>query len=446
MGVSTKAQPIATAPTIWFEVEDLLRHFDGAEQPTGIPRVCLEIVKAAQAHYAARVRFCRLSRFSCRFEAVSFAELMALCSSSAYGGLPSGQRRGIGFREIRRGLRHFWRVASAMLKDSIGYFVRRRANEDLFSRGDILVEMGTGWVNSRYGATIATMKARRGVRAATLVHDIIALTHPQYYYGRSNEKFSRWLKNVFYNADLIFTSSAYCSGRLVEFGDREGLRVPPIKTIPFGSAFTLAQSSAVPDAMEWQGQFVLLVSTVEIRKNHLLMLHVWRRLIQSHGADRVPNLIFAGRIGWRIEKLMTELNATRFLDGKIIMARNLSDFALDDAYQRALFTVFPSFCEGWGLPVSESLSHGTFCICSNATSLPEVGGDFVDYFDPTDEDQAFSAVERAIFDPEYLAGRKVDLRTRYRPRSWDACVQRMIDGLSLLAGPSAPDSRSPRLP
>jgi glycosyltransferase involved in cell wall biosynthesis len=443
MDVLTQAHPIATAPTIWFEVEDLLRHFDGAGHPTGIPRVCLEIVKAAQAHYAARVRFCRLSRLSCRFEPVSFADLIVLCSVSAYGRLPSvGQHRGINFREIRRGLRYLWRVASATLKDSMRYFDRRRAKEELFSRGDILVEMGTGWTNSRYGASIAAIKAQRGLRYITLIHDIIALTHPQYYYDRSNEKFRRWLENVFDNADLIFTSSVYCSNRLIEFGDREGLRVPPIKTIPFGSAFTLAHSSAVSDAMDWPGQFVLMVSTVEIRKNHLLMLHVWRRLIQSHGADSVPTLIFVGQIGWRVENLIAELKATRFLNGKIVMARDLSDFALDDAYGRALFTVFPSFCEGWGMPVSESLSHGTFCICSNAASLPEVGGDFVDYFDPTDENQAFAAVERAIFDPEYLAGRKADLRTRYPPKSWDACVHRMIDWLSLLAGPSAPDSRS----
>lgn len=428
----TSAQPIPAAPTIWFEVEDLVRHFDGAGQPTGIPRVCLQIVRVAQAHYGPQVRFCRLSRFSRQFEPISFSELMALCSSSAHGRLPSfGKSRGVDFNEIRRGARYLWRVASAAFKDSVRRFERRR--EDLFRRGDILVGMGTGWSNPQYGSAIAEAKAKSGLRFATLVHDIIPLTHPQYYMENSNENFRRWLEQVFDNADLIFTSSAYCRDRLIEYGGSNGMRIPPIDVIPFGSAFEPIHSPAVSHAIQWPDRFVLLVATVEIRKNHILMFNVWRRLIQAHGADSVPALIFAGRGGWRVEGLVAELKATRFLDGKIVMARNLSDVALADAYRRTLFTVFPSLCEGWGLPVSESLSNGTFCICSNAASLPEVGGEFVDYFDPTSEDEAFAAVERAIMNPEYLAGRTADVRVRYRPRSWDDCIHRVIDKLKPLA-------------
>lgn len=246
MDVLPQAPPAAIGPTIWFEIEDLVRHFDGAAQPTGIPRVCLEIVKAAQAHYASRIRFCRLSHFSGRFEPVSFAELMALCSSNAYGGLPSsGRRGGVDLREIRRGLRYLWRVGSAILKDSMRRLDWRHANEEFFCRDDILLGIGTGWSNARYGVSIAAAKARYGVRFASLVHDIIPLTHPQYYMEHSNDNFRRWLEQVFENADLIFTSSAHCCDRLIEYSGSEGIKVPPIEVIPFGSAFVPDRKSVV---------------------------------------------------------------------------------------------------------------------------------------------------------------------------------------------------------
>lgn len=442
MGVLTQTQPIASAPTVWFEVEDLVRHFDGAGQPTGIPRVSLEIVKAAQAHYATRVRFCRLSRFSSRFEPISISDLMRLCSSIADGrSVLSGRRRSGAFREVRRGLRYLWRVASTALKDFMSRFDRRRTNEGVFRSGDVLVGLGAGWSNAKYGASIANAKARYGLRFATLVHDIIPLSHPQFHIDRSNDEFRRWLEQVFSNADLIFTSSEYCRNQVIEYGNRQVVRVPPVETIPFGAAFAPTRADLETPAVKWPDRFVLLVATIEVRKNHLLMLNVWRRLIQSHGAESVPNLVFLGRIGWRVEKMMAELEATHFLDGKIILVQNMSDVALDEAYRQALFTVFPSFCEGWGMPVSESLSHGTFCVCSNATSLPEVGRDFVDYFDPADEDAAFAATERAIFNSEYLAGRKAKLKAGYRPRTWDDCVHRMIERLGSLAAPITPESR-----
>jgi glycosyltransferase involved in cell wall biosynthesis len=82
-----------------------------------------------------------------------------------------------------------------------------------------------------------------------------------------------------------------------------------------------------------------------------------------------------------------------------------------------LLTIFPSLAEGWGLPVAESLAHGKFCVASNRTSIPEVGGDLIDYFDPADEDQVVAKIERVLFEPGYLAAREARLRTEYRPRT-----------------------------
>ena len=110
---------------------------------------------------------------------------------------------------------------------------------------------------------------------------------------------------------------------------------------------------------------------------------------------------------------------------------------LRQAYRSCLFTVFPSLCEGWGLPVAESLVQGKFCVASNCTSIPEVGGDLIDYFDPTDDDDALAKIERVLLDPVYLAARRRGCEPIPAPNLAD-CVSALVGNLD-----QPPDARGP---
>ena len=158
--------------------------------------------------------------------------------------------------------------------------------------------------------------------------------------------------------------------------------MPPIEVVELGSGLSDRPVAEEPRPAGIPQPYVLFVSTIEIRKNHRLLVRVWRRLMERHGADAVPVLVFAGQIGWLVDDLLAELAASDYLGGKIVLMPGLSDAELRQAYRGCLFTVFPSLCEGWGLPVAESLAQGKFCVASNRTSIPEVGGDLIDYFDP----------------------------------------------------------------
>jgi glycosyltransferase involved in cell wall biosynthesis len=172
--------------------------------------------------------------------------------------------------------------------------------------------------------------------------------------------------------------------------------------------------------------YVLFVSTIEIRKNHGLLVRLWRLLIARHGADAVPILIFAGQIGWMVDDLLADLAASSYLGGKIEHRPGLSDEELAEAYRGCLFTIFPSLCEGWGLPIAESLAHGKFCVASNRTSIPEVGADLIDYFDPSDDDDVLAKVERVLFEPGYLAAREARVQDEYRPTTWADCAHSVV--------------------
>jgi glycosyltransferase involved in cell wall biosynthesis len=186
-----------------------------------------------------------------------------------------------------------------------------------------------------------------------------------------------------------------------------------------------ARSAAVPRGAE-RAPYALYVSTLEVRKNHRLLFQVWRRLLAAHGRERIPDLVFVGKRGWLADDFVTELEQSRFLDGKIEWRERVEDDELARLYAGCLFSVYPSFYEGWGLPVAESLAFGKTGVVSSASSLPEVGCDFVDYHDPHDVAGATAAIERAIFDPAHREGRERAIRERFRARTWQETAAEVL--------------------
>ena len=108
--------------------------------------------------------------------------------------------------------------------------------------------------------------------------------------------------------------------------------------------------------------YVLSVSTVEIRKNHLLLAKVWAEC-RRDGVD-LPPLVIVGRIGWDVDELLRWVKHAPELVDRVTIHSDVEDDELAALYEDALFTVFPSRIEGWGLPMTESLEAGTVCLHS----------------------------------------------------------------------------------
>src|SRR5713101_7831997 len=88
-----------------------------------------------------------------------------------------------------------------------------------------------------------------------------------------------------------------------------------------------------------------------------------------------------GRLGWKSTGFISTVVESGYLGGKIHLLRDICDADLRMLYSRCLFTLCPSYYEGWGLPVGESLAMGKICVCSDRASLPEVAGEFGAYID-----------------------------------------------------------------
>jgi glycosyltransferase involved in cell wall biosynthesis len=427
-------------PVVWFEVEDFLRYFDHFRNPTGLQRVPFEIFVEAERLYGGtgRVRFCRLSVYTKRFRAIGFDAII-----SAYLNPPGARAPWKAIWEparfwsemsgmlpvIIRHPRFFFSLARTAVRDLIDLGVRRRGFDRFVQRGDIVVSLGGSWGFPHYMTHIAKAKRRYGIRFSVMIYDLIPIENESFVEQRHVVQFRNWVRDAIRVADVVLTISKHSRDALIRWAAEAGRSLPRVEVVKLGSGSSDWPRPGDQKAENFPQRYVLFVSTIEIRKNHRLLVRVWRRLLERHGADAVPVLIFAGQVGWMVDDLLADLAASDGLGGKIVLMPGLSETELRQAYRSCLFTVFPSFCEGWGLPVAESLVHGKFCVASNRTSIPEVGGDLIDYFDPSDDDDAFAKIERLVLDPGYLAAREARLRAEYHPRTWNNCVQSLIGKL-----------------
>jgi hypothetical protein len=188
---------------------------------------------------------------------------------------------------------------------------------------------------------------------------------------------------------------------------------------------------------------VLFVATIESRKNHLMAFNVWLSLIRKRGLRQTPMLVCVGNRGWLVDAAMARLNSSELLKRRVLLLSMISDHDLTELYRRCLFTLFPSSYEGWGLPVTESLSFGKVPLIAAVSSLPEAGGDYAEYFDLDSEQDLLAKVERLIDDPGYRKRREAKIKESFRPRSWadiaDEIVERVLDRANAPVPLSEPD-------
>jgi glycosyltransferase involved in cell wall biosynthesis len=301
----------------------------------------------------------------------------------------------------------------------------------IFQDNDILLNIGSGWWQKTYTATLAAIKRKTKLRHVALVYDMIPWRRPEYFPDTMPPQFIEWAQATLISADNLLTISNCSRQDMLAFAKEFDLPDKPISVIRLGRERTAGSEAALPDELtRTAAGFVLSVGTVEARKNHILLVRTWSELLRRHGRALVPHLVWVGRSGWMIDALLDELDKADFLDGKLLWLGKedgLPDSTLHGLYRGCLFTMFPSVYEGWGLPVSESLAHGKLCIASSASSIPEAGGDLADYHGPQDLEKCLALTERAIFDPNYRKARERRIRKEHKMPSWAECSHGIIE-------------------
>ncbi len=249
-----------------------------------------------------------------------------------------------------------------------------------FACDDRVVLLGAGWNNPGSLRRLCEIRDEKHIFLVQHINDILPIYQPHLFADELPKLFAPYTKRALLNADVITVISEATKRDLLIFCQQQEIKPPTIVVIRLGEDVA-SQESSKPKQMVPKN-FILSVGTFEIRKNYMLLYQA-AKLAELEGKD-FPDIVIAGRKGWLSDDLAHVIQRDPYATQKIHWMSNLSDAEISWLHTHCMFTIFPSLCEGWGLPIVESLQHGKVCITSNVSSMLEIGNGLVDYFSPYD--------------------------------------------------------------
>ena len=266
---------------------------------------------------------------------------------------------------------------------------------------------------------IASKKLTGNIKSSvfTLMHDIIPIDFPQFVGPHHARNFVRDTAWQIENSQLLICVSKYTADRVkCHAAASAPSRVPEVAVASPGAFLKEGVADQrMPSERQLEGRkFVLYCSTIEIRKNHILLLKVWHRLLPVLG-DRLPILVFCGRWGWMYEELVAFMAEHPELSQCVQFRSNITDRQLAELYRDAEFSVYPSAVEGWGLGAAECLDFGLPVLISDAPSLAEATQGLMPTIPARDVEAWCAAVAKACTDPAWLSELRATIASRYRP-------------------------------
>ncbi len=399
---------------IWIDVEDLFAYAMVFRRPSGIQRTVFEFCRAFAEH--PEVGYLRHAGHD-GFSQTSWRDIEALFAQLATGTAAAGVAPSTAWQLQTAALRSVRQALAGLLPA-----VSRAATPAPFSSGDVLLVAGAGWDDPTHTRRLLATRRRFGLKLAVLIYDLIPLRRPEWADPSTARRFGHWIDALLREADVLLAISAATAGDVASRRATLGLASLPCQLVRLGDGFSAAEGAAATLRVP----YALFVSTLEIRKNHALLVEAWRVLLARFDPQVVPRLVFAGRQGPLAGDLLTMLKASDWLGGHIILKQEAGDAELAALYRGSSFTLFPSHYEGWGLPVAESLCFGKPCLATSATSVPEVGGALVRYFDPLDLAGTIAAIAAVIAAPADLAAWEERIRREFRPTSWRSTAAAVV--------------------
>ena len=228
-------------------------------------------------------------------------------------------------------------------------------------------------------------------KVVTTVHDFSFILHSEFHPKERIEYFNRYFFKNITKSDMIITGSEFSKQEIIErleFDDDK------IKVIYHGvdhNLFKIYDDLKID--IDLPKKFIFSVGSIEPRKNLMGLLRAYNELSNDFKSEY--KLVLAGFKGWQNSEIMELINKNR---ENIVYLGFISDEELAKVYNLASLFVFASFYEGFGLPVLEAMACATPVICSDSSSIPEVGGDAVLYFNPNDVEEIKNSIEHVLSD------------------------------------------------
>jgi alpha-1,2-rhamnosyltransferase len=274
---------------------------------------------------------------------------------------------------------------------------------------------------------------KSGTFVATIIYDLIPLTHPQYVGKRRSEKFKAYLEQVIVSSDLIVAISKTVRDEVIRYIETEmPNRKDACKEV---QAFVLGAELHQPKGqvrLQVKQLFgsndlnapYLMVASFDPRKNHHQALDAFE-LLWANAPDL--KLCFAGRVGAFCSDVIDRVRNHPQWNRSLFVYHDMNDAELQHAYQNCSGVLLPSVVEGFGLPLVESLWHGKKTFASDTPIHREVGGEHCEYFAIGSPKELAELIEAWEVKKPLAALEPRDHQKAFAPVSWSESTQQLVD-------------------
>lgn len=268
-----------------------------------------------------------------------------------------------------------WLTKSNIIKSSILYqkitlLIKKRSVfdrelEKLISKSmGAVVYLNVSHANVENEKILEYFKCKN-IKIVCMLHDLIPVTHPQYCTLQSTQKHHIRLKSMVKNSDIIIANSNYTKKELMNYFDH--LNDSIVFIAPLGTELLPNTNCFLEKNVN---HYFVTVGTIEARKNHELLLKVWKSLLMEMGGE-CPYLYIVGQRGWKNEQFFRDLELFKRSSDKIIEINNADDKLLTSLMKRSKGLLMPTYIEGWCMPITEALSINVPVLCTDLEVLRE---------------------------------------------------------------------------
>ncbi len=309
---------------------------------------------------------------------------------------------------------YFKKIINSLKKQSA-----KNTKEIIFKKNDVylLTAANDNWNLEGVVAILKEQKKINNIKIVHIIYDLIPIQFSQFFgsNGQFSKRYTNYLFEIIKLSDQLIAISKSVKLNLLDFIKSTKLPNKPINVIRLGDEINPNQNFKF-EINDTDEPFILAVGTFEVRKNYLLLYMAYKLAEQEK--IKLPKLIIVGKFGWLVENLNYLIKHDYLLEDKIIIKHNVSDEELSQLYKNCLFTVYPSIYEGWGLPIAESLAYGKMCLASSTSSMPEIAGQLIEYFNPYDAAHLLKLLEQ--YNNEALLRKKeLEIKNNYKITTWD---------------------------
>jgi glycosyltransferase involved in cell wall biosynthesis len=284
------------------------------------------------------------------------------------------------------------------------------------------IYLNVGQVGLAIPRIVSWLRHRPDVKSVFMLHDVIPLERPELVSRKDQRRHRRIVERTARYASGLIASTAVVREAVLNALCLQGRSTIPVETVPFPVAPVFLENDG-PDKELGEHDYFVVCGTIEPRKNHHLLLKVWRELIRQRGSY-APKLVIVGSPGWGAGSVLDTLERCPTLYGRVILAHGLSSPALRRLVAHAKGLLMPSFAEGFGLPIIEALAVGTPVIASDLPAHREIAGNLAVYRGPSDVQGWLGDI--CMFADGY--GPATEIRRRvaeYRPTTWGGYFTRI---------------------